>query len=231
MDCAAALLRTEMFRCLPRRDVDEILPALGQLAFARGQALWHEGDRAEALYVIAEGQVKGYRVSQDGAEVIVQLASSGAILGEAGVFHPSGVRQVSVTAMMPTVCLTISREPLVAILTRHPPVMRRMLSSLSERATLATYAFTHLAFEDIRSRVARTLLDLACQYGEPVDSGVRITVRLSQASLAAIVAASRENVNRALAPLLENGQVSHSDGFFVVHDRAALEELVDHARR
>ncbi len=132
MDWAEALLRTEMFRGLPRRDVEEILPTLGQLAFARGQALWHEGDRAEALYVIVRGQVKGYRVSQDGTEVIVQLLSGGEILGETGVFHPSGVRQVSVTAMVPTVCLTIAREPLVAILTRHPPVMRRMLASLSE---------------------------------------------------------------------------------------------------
>jgi CRP/FNR family transcriptional regulator len=229
MDWAAALLRTPMFCDLPRRDVDAILPVLGHVAFARGQALWHEGDRAEALYVIVEGQVKGHRVSQDGTEVIVHLGSSGTVLGEAGIFHPSGVRQVSVTAMTPTVCLTIAREPLVAIMTRHPQVMRRMLSSLSDLATRATYAFTHLAFEDIRSRVARTLIDLASTYGEPAPEGVRITVRLSQASLAAIVAASRENVNRALAPLIEDGHVRHTDGFFVVHDRAALEKLVENA--
>jgi len=55
--------------------------------------------------------------------------------------------------------------------------------------------------------------------------GIRIRLKLSQATLAAMVAASRENVNRALALLLARGAISQHDGFFFVHDpRALLEE-------
>ena len=52
--------------------------------------------------------------------------------------------------------------------------------------------------------------------------GVRIRLELSQRTLGALVAASRENVNRALAPLVAGGVISQRDGHFVVHDRAAL---------
>ncbi len=37
------------------------------------------------------------------------------------------------------------------------------------------------------------------------------------------MAASRENVNRALSPLVATGVISQRDGRFVVHDLGALE--------
>jgi CRP-like cAMP-binding protein len=230
VDDGDALLRTPIFCDLARRDVDELVPLLRRLTFAHGQALWNEGDPAEALYVVAAGQVKSYRVSRNGNELILEVVSSGAILGQVGVFHPGGVRLVSVSAMEPTLCLTIAREPLLAFMTRHPPAMRRMLESLSEMSVRAAYMLSDLAFDDIRRRVARTLLELAQEQGEPVVAGVRIRLKLSQTTLAAMVAASRENVNRALALFLERGDLSHRDGFFVVHDRGALEDEVARAR-
>jgi CRP-like cAMP-binding protein len=219
-------LRTAIFHDLPRRDVEELLPVARQVTYARNEAVWNEGDPAAALYVVAQGQLKSYRLSRDGSEVILEIVASGEVTGEVGLFHPSGVRRVCVTAMEPTVCLTISREPLLAFMTRHPAAMLRMLESLSEVAARAAYALTDLAFDDIRRRVARILLDLAREQGEPTEAGVRIRLKLSQSTLAAMVAASRENVNRALALLLASGAVVHRDGFFFVNNLPLLEREV-----
>ena len=102
------------------------------------------------------------------------------------------------------------------------PWQERLLEDLSSVTVQAAYSFTGMAFDDIRSRAARTLLGLAEEFGEPVPDGVRIRLELSQRTLAALVAASRENVNRALAPLVAGGVISQSNGHFVVHDLAAL---------
>jgi CRP-like cAMP-binding protein len=198
-----------------------------RLTFARGESLWNEGAPATALYVVAEGQIKSYRVSREGVELILAVVPSGETTGEVGLFHPGGARLVSVAAMEPTVCLTVAREPLLAFMTRHPPVMLRMLEKLSETAGRAAYSLTDVAFEDIRRRVARTLLALAREHGEPAEGGVRIRLKLSQATLGAMVAASRENVNRALALFLSRGAVSQQEGFFLVHDQKALEREAD----
>jgi CRP-like cAMP-binding protein len=205
VDPADVLLGTDIFRDLARRDIQELLPCVHRLSFARGESLWSEGAPATCLYVIATGQIKSYRVSRDGAELILEIASSGQATGQVGLFHPGGVRLVSVSAMEPTVCLTIEREPLLAFMTRHPPVMLRMFEALSEVAGRAAYALTDVAFEDIRRRVARALLALVREHGEPSAAGVRIHLKLSQGTLAAMVAASRENVNRALAVFLSRG--------------------------
>jgi CRP/FNR family transcriptional regulator len=223
VDRIAVLLQTPIFGDLSERDVEELLPALRERAYARGESVWLEGDPADSLHFLAEGQVKSYRVSRDGGEVILGFNSAVDILGEVGLFHPSGCRQVCVSAMEPARCLTLDRAALLTYLTRHPMAMQRMLERLSTVAVRAAYSFSGVAFDDIRRRVAGALLALVDEFGEPADEGVRIRLRLSQATLAALVAASRENVNRALSTF-STRVVSQRNGYFVVHDRAALEQ-------
>lgn len=222
MDRPDVLLQTPIFCDLTREDVEELLPYLSERRYGVGETVWVEGDRADALYVLAEGSMKSHRLSQDGAEVILDMNIAVDVTGEIGLFHPGGTRLVNVTALEPATCLLLRRRPLVQFLSRHPAAMERMFEQITRRTVRAAYSFTGMAFDDIRRRVARTLMGLADEFGEPVPGGVRIRLELSQRTLGALVAASRENVNRALAPLVADGAISQRDGHFVVHDRAFL---------
>jgi CRP-like cAMP-binding protein len=224
---AAQLLRTPVFADLSPQDFETLLPDVSERRYGRGEVVWLEGDAAESLYVVAEGQLKAFRVSRDGAEVILGFSSSGDVMGEVGLFHPTGRRQVSVSAMQPSRCLTIPRAPLLAFMAAHPVTMERMLQRLSTITVRAAYSFTGVAFEDIRRRVAGALLALASEFGEEVADGTRIRLQLSQGALAALVAASRENVNRALSTFVSSDAVIQRDGHFVVRDWAALRQLRD----
>ena len=103
--------------------------------------------------------------------------------------------------------------------------MERMLERLSTIAGQAAYSFSGLAFDDIRRRVAVALLGLAEEFGEETrEHGTRIRLRLSQGTLASLVAASRENVNRALAAFVSAGVVSQRDAHFHLHDLDALRQ-------
>lgn len=225
MDRTATLLRTSIFSDLAPAAVAELLPHVRERSFGSGQSVWFEGDPATELYVVAEGQLKSHRVSRDGAEVILGFNSAVDVAGEVGLFHPSGVRRVNVTAMVATRCLCVGRDPLLAFMSRHPDAMLRMLERLSTVTVKAAYSFSSVAFEDIRRRTAGALLALADEFGEPTAQGTRIRLRLSQGTLASVVAASRENVNRALSSFVAGGAVSQRDGHFHLHDRAALERV------
>jgi CRP-like cAMP-binding protein len=222
MDRAGVLLQTPLFRDLVREDVEELLPHLTERRYDAGQILWIEGDPADALYVLAEGALKSHRLSRDGGEVILGFDAAVDIAGQVGLFHPSGKRQVNVTAMVSSRCLLLRRPILVDFLSKHPTAMTRLLEDLAGISVQAASSFTGVAFDDIRRRAARTLLALAEEFGEPGLDGVRIRLELSQRTLAGLVAASRENVNRALAPLVAGGVISQIEGHFVVHDRVAL---------
>lgn len=220
---AGILLETVLFGDLDVAELSPLLPRLRQRDYGRGQTVWVEGDSADFLFVVVSGQLKSFRVSQDGNEVILGFNSGIDVMGEVGLFHPSGQRQVNVTAMEPSECLLLDRATLTAFMAGHDVVMQRMLERLSAIAGRAAYSFSGVAFDDIRRRVAGALLTLVDEFGEPTDRGLRIRLRLSQQTLAALIAASRENVNRALSSFVASGAVSQRDGYFFVHDRRALE--------
>ncbi len=224
VDPVGILLQVPLFGDLAAADVGELVPYLREKSYARGESVWLEGDQADALYILVEGQLRSYRTGRDGGEVILLLQSGVDVVGEVGLFHPGGARLVSVSAMTPSRCLTLARSALIAFLARHPVAMERMLEQLSTIAGRAAYSFTGVAFDDIGRRVAVALLGLAEEFGEPTpDQGVRIRLRLSQGTLAALVAASRENVNRALSAFVTSGAVSQVNGYFHLHDLASLE--------
>lgn len=227
MDPVGILLETPIFCDLTAEDVGALLPDLLTRRYGRGEVVWLEGDAAGELFVIAEGQLKSARVSPDGREVIVKLHPAVSITGEVGIFHPRGVRWLSVTAMTATTCLTIRREALVRFLARHPAAMQRMLEQLATQAVTVAYSLSGVAFDGIQQRVAGLVVQLAREYGEQTPDGLRIGVRLSQSELAAHVAASRENVNRALSGFVAGGVISQRAGHFYVHDLGALESAAE----
>lgn len=228
MDPGSTLLRTDLFGDLTAEDVAELAPDIDERRYPRGQPLWVEGDPALALYILVEGQLKAHRIGVDGGEVILGIYESVDVIGEVGLFHPSGVRRVSTTAMSTARCLRIAKAPLLQFLARHPIAMERMFGRLSAIAGQAAYSFSGLAFDDIQRRVAAALLGLAEEFGERVgENDLRIRLTLSQGTLAALVAASRENVNRALATFVASGAVSQHEGHFHVHDADALRRVAE----
>lgn len=220
-----ALLQTTIFGDLSRERIAALLPAVRMISLARGQLAFAEGDPADALFVVADGQLKQYTTGRDGTELIFTLALPGDLFGQVGVFDPSGRRSASAEAMAPSEVVKIGREPLLEFFTQSPPAMRRMFEHLSLVARGVGRTLFDVAHEEIRARVAQALLRLAVEHSETTHEGLRIPVRLSQATLGSIVGATRENVNRALAALMAAGHLSHQNGFYVVHHRAALEAL------
>lgn len=220
-----ALLQTTVFGDLARERIAALLPAVRTLSLARGELAFAEGEPADALFVVAHGQLKQYTTGRDGTELIFTLALPGDLFGQVGVFDPSGRRSASAEAMAPSQVVKIAREPLLEFFVHNPLAMRRMFEHLSLLARGVGRTLFEVAHEEIRARVAQALLRLAVEHSETTREGLRIPVKLSQATLGSIVGATRENVNRALASLLADGHLSHQDGFYVVRRQAALEAL------
>ncbi len=219
------LLQTTVFGDLARERIAALLPAVRTLTLARGQLAFAQDDIADALFVVAEGQLKQYTVGRDGDELIFTLALPGDLFGQVGVFDPSGRRSATAEAMVASEVVRIEREPMLEFFTHNPLAMRRMFEHLGALARGVGQTLLGVAHEEIRACVAQALLRLAVAHSETTGTGLRIPVRLSQSTLASIVGATRENVNRALASLLAAGDLSHQEGFYIVHRRAALEAL------
>ena len=216
MDPLAVLGRTPLFRDVNRKDLEGLLPSLRTRTFRKGSYAFHEGDSGTALFVIHSGQVKISRMGRRGEEAVYAILAAGDTFGEIALLTEDGVRTADAQAMDLTECLVIPREAFLNFLQHQPTVMQHVIRLLAGYVQQLDTNFAEVAFLDIAGRVAGKLLELSQTHGEQTSEGIRIKMRLSQATLAAMVAASRENVNRALQRFAARGTIKQEAGVITI---------------
>jgi CRP/FNR family transcriptional regulator, cyclic AMP receptor protein len=222
VDPIQILQRSALFEGVAPSDLETLVPDLHRRSFGAGTHIFREGDPGLHLHLILKGEVKITRSGPRGAEVVFAMLLPGDMFGELALFEEGAMRTADAVAVEPTECLTLERRALIAFLDSHPERMWHLIRFLSAYIQRKDESFAEVAFLDIQGRVARKLLELARTQGEPAPGGTRIRVRVSQRTLAGMVAARRENVNRALSRFASNGDISMAAGYITVLDAAAL---------
>jgi CRP-like cAMP-binding protein len=102
-------------------------------------------------------------------------------------------------------------------LSDNPRVGLLLLQMLSRRLRDADRKRIEFGAFDTIGRVARRLVELADDYGEATDEGVRISLPLTQQDLAGWTGSSREAVSKALQTLRSRGWIAtHRKGITVL---------------
>ena len=226
MDPLPVLRRTALFRQVPVDQLEPLIPAIRSRSYARGSYIFHEGDPGTTFYVIHTGQVKIARLGRQGEEAVFAILLPGDTFGELALFDDNATRTADAQAMDLTECLTLERAAFVTFIEHHPEVTRHVISVLGGYIRGMDESFAEAAFLDIPGRVAKKLLELAETHGELGGGGTRISLRLTQRTLAGMVAASRENVNRALSRLSARGDIAQEGGYITILRPAELRKRV-----
>ena len=137
-------------------------------------------------------------------------------------------RSATVTALEPCSVLWADRATFGAWLQTVPELNANLLRLLARRLRLASIQILTLSTLDLHGRVARQLLSLAAECGEPLHDGgdaVLIPLRLTQSDLAAMVGATRARVNAVLMYYKRHGVIAVDRSLRItLRDPAALEE-------
>jgi CRP-like cAMP-binding protein len=222
LDRVSLLLRTYLFEDLSPAEIEPLARAARERTLDRGEVLWHVGDPADEVCVIASGEFKDSVVTEDGDEVIATTQwGGGMVIGEPGFFATERNRVLAVSAVAPGRVLLLPRASLEPFLRRHPRVVERALEGLASIARTQTETIAALARRPLRERLLLRLLDLT-ETNERRADGAGVTPKVSQSTLAAMVGVSRENVNRALAALATEEAIRIGSGRYVIPDADRL---------
>lgn len=216
MEPLSILARTALFTGVPPARLEGLLPSLGRRSYGRGVCLFQEGDSASQLYVILSGLLQISRSRPSGEELVLAVLGPGEVFGELALLREGAVRSADAVALQAMECLTLDRGSLNAFLDAHPELLRHILFALLDDLLRAGETLADFASLDVPGRLARTLLHLAERHGTVTDDGLLISLRLPQRTLAGMVAASREKVNRALARFADLGAIRQDQGHIVI---------------
>jgi CRP/FNR family cyclic AMP-dependent transcriptional regulator len=174
-----------------------------------------QGDSAETILYIHQGQVKLSVLSQTGKEAVVGMLGRGEFFGE-GPLAGQRVRLTTATAVTVSKILVIPKQDMLRLLHEEPAVSDRFIAHMLARNIRLEEDLVDRLFNGSEKRLARTLLLLA-RHGTP-DGPRRVLPRTSQEELAEMVGTTRSRVNLFMNKFRKRGFIDYRDGMIEVHE-------------
>lgn len=114
---------------LSEEDRQQVIDAGARVRLGKTEVLFHEGERADAIFVLLKGRMKLVRYSEKGRELLIHLVKPGQSFAEAALFG-SGTYPATAEALEPSLCWRLPRERLLALLQTRPELGLAMLASM-----------------------------------------------------------------------------------------------------
>jgi CRP-like cAMP-binding protein len=227
MNSAELLAQSALFAPLSEGERLEVARRFSPHRYEKDEYLFWEGEPAEWLVFVAEGQVKMIKHSESGRETILATFGPGQIVGEVGVLVGE-VYPATAQALEAASTLGIRRDDYIELVRRHSELAWALIQERGRRLQGAHETIRSLAVEKVERRVARVVLRMANSAGERQEDGtVRITVPLSRQDIADMAGTVIETAIRALSKFQKQGLIETRDGHIVLlkpHQLVAIAE-------
>lgn len=221
-----------LFADLTSEQLGRLNGSMRRKRFGKGTLIHASGAMGADLFVIESGRVTIQLASDDGQALTVRMLWPGDFFGEISLLDDEPWYGDAVALDDCTLRL-LSRAEFLQLLDTHPAVSRRLLKIICQRSRHNAEFARDLAFLNVPTRLARTLVALTEPSGwgwtdsGSAESTVVPEIELTQAALGVHVGATRESINKWLGYYERSGCISRK------RDRIAIlrrDELRRHAQ-
>ncbi len=220
------LRQVNLFRDWP----DELL--MGAAAASKvmeaqpNQEIVRQGQVLEGLYVIASGEIAIGVHNHDGRRYVRRYAVRGQVYGLLSMLDGKPSTQYYITRVA-TKIIFVPKHVVLAALAREPQLWWGLVQqwAVFHRNQLA--ALHQVAFETLRVRLLRALLDYASQFGTTALPDAPTELRLTQDELAQLLGMTRQSVNREVKRLEGEGYIQVVYGGILLKAPGELVRLVE----
>jgi CRP-like cAMP-binding protein len=205
----------QLFAGVPQEDVRRLLAIARRRTFGRNEVVFHRGDPANALHLIAAGRFGVTIITPLGDTAMLGVRGAGDAFGELALVSGGSVeRSATVAALEPSETRCVLQADFERLRREHPQVDAVIAAILAERVRRLSEQVTEAYYLSAEARVLRRLAELAELYG-----GV---VSLPQEALAELAGTSRATVNRVLREQQDRGVIELRRAKIAVRDLERL---------
>lgn len=197
-------MRWPLLESIPDDEARLVLSQARRRTFGRGEVVFHQGDPADTLHLIASGRLAVKAQTPLGEAVTFTILGPGEFFGELAVLSESETRTATVIALEPTETHSIHRIDIGRLRREHPSVNEALLTAMVNEVARLSSRLVEALYVPAEERIVNRLAELAVIYdsgdGPPV-------IRLTQDELAELAGTSRATVNRVLKELEGEGTI------------------------
>lgn len=221
-----ALTRFNMFAGLTGAQLNSLAGIALRRRFAKGEAIFYEGQETSGFYLVEQGRVKVFKVSPDGKEYILHIVEPGFSFAEACIFFEEQTCPASASALEDTQAIFFPKESLTEELKRNCAVGLKMLGSMAAWIRLMAEQVGSLSLRTVEGRLVNYLVFLAKRQQLPFADGQPIALDVEKGVLAARLGTIPETLSRALKKLQNTRLIKVERDVLTILDARGLLDML-----
>jgi CRP-like cAMP-binding protein len=196
----------------PKAFLAKIGEGRSNASYRKEEAVFSQGDVADAVFYIQKGKVKVSVVSEQGKEAVIAMLAMGDFFGE-GCLAGQTRRMATAATMTDCVILRIEKAAIVRLIHTETAFSELFIAHLLGRAIRVESDLVDQLFNSSEKRLARLLLLLANfgKEGRPEP----IIAKISQETLAEMIGTTRARVSFFMNKFRKLGFIHYNGGIEV----------------
>lgn len=210
-----------LFQALDDTQRQLIIGSTRRILLQEGERLFERGQQAERFYLVVNGQIKLYRLSESGNEKIVEIMGPGKLFAEAVMFLPERRYPVSSAALTESEIYGFDIRRFLGLLESSNKLCFRMLGDLSVKLHHMINEIDSLTLQNATLRVVHFLLD---HVHERNAESALVELPAPKYGIAARLSITPETLSRILHGMERDGLLRVEGAQILIADVAQLRE-------
>ena len=213
------LKQNHLFKPLNEIQLRQIIDSARLIRLNEGESLFTLGQQAHYFYLVVAGQLKLFRVSEDGNEKIIEFPGAGRLFAEAVMFLEQRRYPVNATALRDSELYGFCNQTYLELLSESSDLCFALLADISQRLHGLLIEIDQLTLQNATYRVVEYLTDLI-----PDASTETVIVDLAapKQTIAARLSITPETFSRILRSMADAGIISIHGKTIGIHDSKRL---------
>jgi CRP-like cAMP-binding protein len=210
----------QLLEGVPSEDVQRLLQLARRRTFRRGEVVFHRGDPADSMHLVAKGRFAIRVITPLGDQATIAVRGPGESFGEMALVGEKEGRAATVEALEEAETFCVYETEFARLRREHPSVNEFLIRLLGTEVRIMNERLLEALYLPVERRVLRRLSELTRLYSAGADDVVQIP--LTQEELAGLAGTSRATVNAVLGDAQARGLVELRRGKVRIVDRAGL---------
>lgn len=223
--CENCLVRQlNALKCLNKDQLKRISNSKISKSIKKGETLFEEGEKLKGVFCVRDGVSKLSKMSDNGKDTIVRIATRGEVLGQRSVISQEKTNLSAVAINDMEVCY-IPKTHLLESLNENPSYAKALLLQMAKDLKFSDNVIVNIAQKTVKQRVSEVILYLHNNFG--IDSDGFVAIALNREDIANIVGTAKETCIRTLTSLKKQGWIVTEGKRIKIEDHNALLKLVE----
>lgn len=194
-------------------DIEAAITDIGQLQkYSKGEWLFSAGDNAEGFFYLVSGEIRVYKMDDQGREIEIVRLGPGDFLGEAIVFtaprFPAYAQATKNSAV-----LFIDKENFFQNIDKDPALAKFFIILLAKKCVVLNQRVEALGLKTVRQRLIQYLLSRCGG-----KNSCEIELKIKKVELAKLLGTISETLSRNLKQLQDEGLIEVKANTIIIHD-------------